>query len=73
MEYVTYQACIDHGRDERMAVVGRFPRGGVRFVGAVKWLDIGEPRLRGTAALVRLRVRTNSGVRVPAGQSTGCP
>ena len=24
-------------------------------------------------ALVRLRVRTNSGVEVPIGQSTGCP
>ncbi len=24
-------------------------------------------------ALVRLRVRTNSGVKVPIGQSTGCP
>jgi len=24
---------------------------GVRSVGAVKWFDIGEPRLRGTAAL----------------------
>jgi len=24
-------------------------------------------------ALVRLRVRTNSGVKVPVGQNTGCP
>ena len=27
----------------------------------------------GAAALVRLKVRTNSGVKVPVGQSTGCP
>jgi len=27
----------------------------------------------GDLPLVRLRVRTNSGVEVPVGQSTGCP
>jgi hypothetical protein len=27
----------------------------------------------GRTALVRLKVRTNSGVKVPIGQSTGCP
>ena len=27
----------------------------------------------GAGALVRLKVRTNSGVEVPIGQSTGCP
>jgi len=27
----------------------------------------------GDATLVRLKVRTNSGVKVPVGQSTGCP
>jgi len=27
----------------------------------------------GDRTLVRLRVRTNSGVKVPVGQSTGCP
>jgi hypothetical protein len=27
----------------------------------------------GEATLVRLRVRTNSGVEVPIGQNTGCP
>jgi hypothetical protein len=47
---------------------------GVRSVGAgEKVLTHGARRQRGTAALVRLRVRTNSGVKVPVGQSTGCP
>ena len=32
-----------------------------------------ESALAERDALVRLRVRTNSGVEVPIGQSTGCP
>ncbi len=30
-------------------------------------------RQSGTLRLVRLKVRTNSGVEVPIGQNTGCP
>jgi hypothetical protein len=44
-------------------------------------VNIGRAELRphrktgrlGDAPLVRLRVRTNSGVKVPVGQNTGCP
>ena len=61
------QAATDHRCDEGMAIIGRFPGGcPLRRRRELVGRHRGRP-------YVRLRVRTNNGVKVPIGQNTGCP
>ena len=58
------------GLQQRLRLTGRKVSRGA--VGTQLPLTAGRKELQ-AAPLVRLRVRTNSGVKVPVGQSTGCP
>src|SRR5271165_7388420 len=42
-------------------------------IGVEALSDLAKPDRAGARPYVRLRVRTNSGVKVPIGQNTGCP
>ena len=63
------KGCFDVPLRGRVSDVGHFLP--VRRCRALNW-TVWQCWLLGGTASVRLKVRTNSGVKVPVGQSTGC-